>query len=81
MLANAVILAGGKSSRMGSDKALLPFGGYPTLAEYQYRRLSILFENVYISTKEDKFDFEAPLILDKEKSSSPLLAAASIFET
>ncbi len=26
-----VIFAGGKSSRMGKDKALLPFGGYSTL--------------------------------------------------
>jgi len=36
----AIIFAGGKSSRMGRDKALLPFGGYDTLTEYQYRRLS-----------------------------------------
>jgi molybdopterin-guanine dinucleotide biosynthesis protein A len=40
-----------------------------------------VFENVYISTKEDKFDFEAPLIYDKEKLSSPMVALASIFQT
>ena len=59
-----VIFAGGRSSRMGEDKALLPFGGYDTLAEYQYRRLYTLFSEVYISAKENKFTFDAPLILD-----------------
>jgi len=59
-----VIFAGGKSSRMGEDKSLLPFGGCNSLAEYQYRRLSLLFKKVYISAKEAKFDFEADLIED-----------------
>lgn len=61
---SCVIFAGGKSSRMGQDKSLLPFGGYATLAEYQYRRLSKLFERVYLSAKEKKFDFEAEIIED-----------------
>jgi molybdopterin-guanine dinucleotide biosynthesis protein A len=61
---SCVIFAGGKSSRMGQDKSLLPFGDFNTLAEYQYRRLSKLFANVYISAKEKKFDFEAELIID-----------------
>jgi len=75
----AVIFAGGKSSRMGKDKALLPFGGYATLAEYQYRRLLPLFERVSLSTKEDKFPFAAPLILDHDsEQSSPMVALASI---
>ena len=59
-----VIFSGGKSSRMGQDKALLPFGEHNTLAEYQYSRLSKIFTTVSISTKEDKFHFKAPLILD-----------------
>ena len=59
-----VIFAGGKSSRMGQDKSLLSFGGFNSLAEYQYRRLSKLFSNVHISVKENKFDFEAPIIED-----------------
>ncbi len=61
---SCVIFAGGKSSRMGKDKSLLPFGGYNTLAEYQYRRLSKLFAKVYISAKEKKFNFEADIIED-----------------
>jgi molybdenum cofactor guanylyltransferase len=46
-----VIFAGGKSSRMGRDKALLPFGGCATLAEYQYARLSARFTSVFVSVK------------------------------
>ena len=65
---------------MGRDKALLSFGGYSSLAEYQYRRLSKLFERVYISAKEDKFEFDAPLVLDAYPTSSPLVALVSIFE-
>jgi len=60
-----IIFAGGKSSRMGEDKALLPFAGYSTLAEYQYSRLTKIFSTVYISCKDkSKFDFEANFIED-----------------
>jgi len=53
-----VIFAGGKSSRMGEDKALLPFGSFSTLTQYQYSKLSKIFTNVYISCKDKhKFDF------------------------
>ena len=76
-----VIFAGGKSSRMGQDKALLPFGEYNTLSEFQQARLSKLFKKVYISAKENKFDFEANVIEDKYKENSPLVGIISIFET
>ena len=60
-----ILFAGGKSSRMGQDKSLLPFGGYSSLAQFQYARLSKLFTHVFISTKTaDKFDFAANFILD-----------------
>lgn len=63
-----ILFAGGKSSRMGEDKSLLPFGEFPTLTQFQYERLKTLFERVYISTKTaDKFSFEADFILDPPK--------------
>ncbi len=76
-----IILSGGKSSRMGKDKSLLPFGGFDTLIEYQYDKLSKIFKYVYISSKIDKFNFKANLILDKKQdTSSPMIALESIFE-
>ncbi len=77
----AVIFAGGKSSRMGRDKALLPFGGYSSLSQYQYEKLLGIFESVYISTKHDKFDFSPLLIKDDYEQSSPLIGLVSVFET
>ena len=43
-----VILAGGKSSRMGRDKALLPVGGRPLLA-VQAERWRGVFDALVIS--------------------------------
>lgn len=78
---SAVIFAGGKSSRMGKDKSLLPFGGYTTLSEYQYIRLKPWFQKVYISAKEDKFDFACECIEDTETISSPLIGLRSVLES
>ncbi len=77
----AVIFAGGKSSRMGKDKALLPFADCNTLSEFQYNKLTALFDTVYISSKEEKFDFDAKVITDRYEESSPLVGIISIFET
>ena len=76
-----IIMAGGKSSRMKQDKALLPFGDYNSLAEYQYRKFKPFFSTVYISAKKNKFDFSVALIEDIYINSSPLVALVSIFET
>ena len=76
----AIIFAGGKSSRMGKDKSLLPFADCGTLSEFQYNKLSSLFDNVYISSKEDKFDFEVSVIIDLYEESSPLVGIISLFE-
>lgn len=75
-----VILCGGKSSRMGEDKALLPFDGKPTLAQYQFDRLKPYFKNTYISSKTNKFDFldENSLLLDKNEVYSPIAAIDAI---
>ena len=76
----AVLFAGGRSSRMGRDKTLLPFSGYRSLSEFQYVRLSKLFKTVYISAKNNKFDFQAHLIEDQHKVASPLVGIISVFE-
>ena len=60
-----VIFAGGKSSRMGEDKSLLPFGEYQSLAQFQYERLRPFFKQIFISTKtKEKFNFKANFIED-----------------
>jgi len=79
-----VIFAGGKSSRMGEDKALLPFGGYSTLAEYQYKRLSKIFQRVYISCKDASlFPFKANFIEDNKEDDvyAPTAGFVAIYKT
>ena len=76
-----VILAGGKSSRMKEDKALLPLGDADTIIEYQYERLKPYFKKLYISSKNDKFSFHADLILDESDIFSPMVALKRILET
>lgn len=78
-----VILCGGKSSRMKEDKTLLPFFNSNSLAQFQYHRLKLYFQNIYISSKNDKFDFidKNYLILDENKEIfSPILALDTIFK-
>ncbi len=78
-----VIFAGGKSSRMGEDKALLPFGAFETLTQFQQIRLSKLFKNVYISCKnKDKFDFSANFIEDinSDNTYAPTAGFIAVYE-
>ncbi|MDD2699005.1 MAG: molybdenum cofactor guanylyltransferase MobA [Arcobacteraceae bacterium] len=75
-----VILSGGKSSRMGEDKSLLPFQNEKTLIEFQYKKLSQIFQSVYISSKIDKFDFPCNIIYDKNEIYSPMVAIKSILQ-
>ncbi len=78
-----VIFAGGKSSRMGEDKALLPFGEFKTLTEFQLSRLSKIFSHVYISCKDkSKFDFQANFLEDDKTSNvfAPTAGFVSAFK-
>jgi len=78
-----VIFTGGKSSRMGEDKSLLPFSSFDTLTEYQLSRLNKIFKTVYISTKEiSKFNFDAAFIEDIKKDNifAPTAGFVAIFE-
>jgi len=71
---NAVLLAGGKSSRFGdSDKALIPFAG-KTLIEYIYDHLSENFNRVIIIGSKDKYSFikDAEIRNDIYQNKGPL---------
>ena len=46
-----VILCGGKSSRMGTDKALLPFGDY-CLIEFLVNKFKPYFSKIYLSVQQ-----------------------------
>ncbi|MFV0481323.1 MAG: molybdenum cofactor guanylyltransferase MobA [Campylobacteraceae bacterium] len=78
-----VILCGGKSSRMGENKALLPFGGFKTLVEFQQAKLLKIFTNVYINAKDRSLlDFTCNFIEDaKNDIFSPALGLLSILQT
>ncbi len=81
-----VLLAGGKSSRFvingaQSNKALMPFGSYSSLLEYQYTRLLKLFKQVVISAKKS-YALNAPYLLEKESDLfSPLVGIYNAFLT
>ncbi|EAI5467472.1 molybdenum cofactor guanylyltransferase [Campylobacter lari] len=76
-----VILCGGKSSRMGEDKSLLQVDD-KNLTLYQYEKMSRIFNQVFISTKKDKFHQKnLALILDEDLNNhSPLIALNSILK-
>ena len=64
---------------MGEDKSLLPFKEFDTLIEYQHSKLSKLFSSVYISSKTNKFNFKANILLDQSQEIySPMIALKSI---
>lgn len=70
---NAVLLAGGESSRFGSDKALIPFAGM-TLIEYIYHQLNSNFNRVIVVGSKADYSFlkEAEIREDIYQNSGPL---------
>ncbi|PAF43050.1 molybdenum cofactor guanylyltransferase MobA [Helicobacter sp. 11S03491-1] len=77
---NCVILTGGKSSRMGSNKALLPFGNVANLLTYQYNKMCKIFQNVFISCKESlDFDLKSACLYENRNIFSPLVGIESSF--
>lgn len=64
---------------MGEDKSLLPFKEFDTLIEYQHSKLSKVFNTIFISSKNNKFNFDAQLLIDESQEVySPMIALKSI---
>ncbi len=76
--ATAVVLAGGESSRMGRDKALLPVEGKP-LIEHIVDQLRPHFSEILISANEvDRYRFLGlDVVPDRSPGNGPMMAVAS----
>jgi molybdopterin-guanine dinucleotide biosynthesis protein A len=76
--ATAIILAGGKSSRMGVDKSLLSVNGEPMIAGI-VRQLEDYFDEVIISANDPgKYAFlKRAVVPDVEKNRGPLMGIYS----
>ncbi|HZD54858.1 MAG TPA: molybdenum cofactor guanylyltransferase [Candidatus Aquicultoraceae bacterium] len=70
---SAAILAGGRSRRMGRNKALLPYRGRPLIA-YVFETLESLFEDIFLVTDDPgPFDFlPCPKIPDRVPGKGPI---------
>jgi len=81
MQATAIIMAGGGSSRMGTDKSMLPIKGQ-SMIEAICEQLRGFFDEILISANEvDKFAFLGfEVVPDKVPEQGPLMGIASALE-
>ena len=79
--ATAIVLAGGHSRRMGTDKSMLPIDGRPMI-EHICQQLRGTFAKVLISANDtEKFSFLGlEVIPDRIPDQGPLMAVASALE-
>jgi cyclic pyranopterin phosphate synthase len=79
-----LVLTGGKSRRMGTDKALLEYRGKPH-AQYLYEVLEKVCEQVFLSARPHQWEGtplqELPTITDQMAGSSPLIGILSAMQT
>jgi molybdopterin-guanine dinucleotide biosynthesis protein A len=77
---HGLILAGGRSSRMGRDKSLIPFHGKPQ-REYLAELLANYCDNVFLSRKKNDGVFPTfKTIPDNYPTDSPLNGILSAFD-
>jgi molybdenum cofactor guanylyltransferase len=67
-----LVIAGGKSSRMGAEKGLVQFGGKPLIL-YPVQLLTQLCSNVIICANSDAYDFLGlPVVADLMPGGGPM---------
>ena len=72
MEVTGIIMAGGKSSRMGKDKGLMTYAGKP-LVTYPLEILKNTCNEILISTNSDEYmNFGFPLVKDEIKEIGPI---------
>lgn len=78
----AVILAGGKSSRMGQNKALMPIEG-KTLIERIGDILSTIFSKIVLSTASQNAypQLQLPEVVDRYPQTGPLGGITTVLES
>ena len=75
-----IVLAGGRSTRMGSDKGLIPWNG-ATLVENAVGTLNSLCKKILISTDSDHYSFLGhPVVQDRYKGCGPIAGIFSCLE-
>lgn len=76
-----VILCGGKSSRMGKDKALLPFPIEP-LAIFMSKKMKKFFPHVYLSLKNANpfLSYGVELIEERGEEFAPMIGLKEAFD-
>lgn len=77
---NGLVLAGGESTRMGSDKGLMSYHGLPQ-REHLWYLLQSLTENTFISCRPGQIaDSKFPLLEDTWSDLGPFGAVLSAFQ-
>lgn len=66
-----LVLAGGLSSRMGTDKAMLKLSGGPTLLEQAFRLLNPLTASCFVSCAKGHVYSDFPCLEDQEAKLGP----------
>jgi len=75
----AVILTGGESKRMGSDKARIVLAG-KSLLEHVLAQVEPLFADVVISVREQRSDIKYPQIIDDAQGRGPMVGIKAALE-